>query len=62
MTFPTKWRSLEDLADFLEKQFPPECIREGEPEVDAHRRAGAVGLAQRIIATVRREGHEVDPF
>lgn len=41
------------VLDYLEKNFQPSCIGVHEREVDAHRRAGEVGLAQRLIATIK---------
>jgi len=42
-----------DIVAYLEEHFQPSCIGVHEREVDAHRRAGEVGLAQRLIATIR---------
>lgn len=51
--FPTKFRSLDELADYLDKHFKPACIARGEAPNDAHRRGGEVELAQRIVASIR---------
>ena len=48
-----KWRTLSDLADWLEGTFRKECIRSGEDVVDAHRRAAEVNLAHRLAATIK---------
>lgn len=41
-----------DILTYLKDHFRPQCIGVNEREVDAHRRAGEVGLAQRLIATI----------
>ncbi len=59
-SFPTKWRNLEELADFLEEQFQPQAIKVGQPLDDAHHAAGASALAGRIVATIRSDIPEED--
>ncbi|MCC5780543.1 hypothetical protein H7H48_15890 [Nitratireductor sp. B36] len=44
-----------DLVDWLKKNFPPLCIHEGQTEVSAHRYAGKVELAQRLIKMGQRD-------
>lgn len=58
--FPENFRSMEDIATFLKDNFSPQCIKRGESPNDAHRRAGEVGLAMRIVATIEREPNGVD--
>lgn len=41
------------IKDYLEANFAPECIKPGESVEAAHRRAGEVELAQRLIATIK---------
>ncbi len=50
--FQGRIRDLADLKVFLAAHFPPACIGPQETPEEAHRRAGEVGLAQRIIATI----------
>lgn len=55
------FRSMTDLADFLEATFKPECIKPGEDIITAHRRAAQVELAQRLSASIRgRRPEEIE--
>ncbi|RWI06806.1 MAG: hypothetical protein EOQ89_03490 [Mesorhizobium sp.] len=38
-----------DLIDYLRKNFPPRCIQQGQSEIEAHRYAAQVELAQKLI-------------
>ena len=40
--------SASDLIDALDAAYPPSCIRRGESPEDAHRRAGARELVERL--------------
>ncbi|CAH0343726.1 hypothetical protein [Rhizobium sp. CECT 9324] len=46
-------RVTADLVDWLQKTFPPMCIKENQSEISAHRYASQVELAQRIIGFAR---------
>lgn len=45
-------RTVTDLKAYLEEHFQPEPIGPTEDLIQAHRRAAAVHLAHRIIATI----------
>jgi len=49
------------IRDYLKDNFQPSCVGQHEREVDAHRRAGEVGLAQRLIATIEYAQERPDP-
>lgn len=49
------------VKEYLEANYAPECIRPGESVESAHRRAGEVGLAQRLIATIQYAQEQPDP-
>ena len=48
-----RFRHMADLADFLDENFKPECIKPGEDIITAHRRSAQVELARRLSATIR---------
>lgn len=50
--FPSAFRDLDHLAEALRKFYPPRCIGPKDTEVLAHRYAGAVALAERIIRCI----------
>ena len=52
--FNVQFRTLSDLAVWLKANYEPACIGTNERVKSAHRRAGEVGLAQRLIATIER--------
>lgn len=53
--FQTRFRTVDDIKRYLTDNFAPICIQQNETVEDAHRRAGQVEVAQRIIATIERE-------
>lgn len=58
--YPKRFRSVEDIASFLEENYEPRCIEPYESLADANRRAGEVEIAQRIIATIRKADNTVE--
>lgn len=50
--FQQRFRSVEDIKRFLSENFQPRCIEPAESAEEAHRIAGEVALAQRLIATI----------
>lgn len=49
-----------DLIDYLRKTYRPKCIAPGQSEAEAHRYAGAVELAQKLIRMGRGdEDHDL---
>lgn len=48
-----KFRTLDQLADWLEEEFPPKCIKRDELEATARHYAAQQELAERLVATIR---------
>lgn len=46
-------RVTADLVEWLRETYPPMCIKANQSEIDAHRYAAQVDLANRIIGFAR---------
>lgn len=46
-------RVTADLVEWLQDTYPPMCIKQGQSEIDAHRYAAKVELAQKIVGFAR---------
>lgn len=49
-----------DIVEYLEKTYPPRSITVGQSEIEAHRYAAKVELAQNLIAMAKRGTPEAD--
>jgi hypothetical protein len=49
----TTFRTLPELADYLETKYAPRCIGRGEAPNEAHRYAGKVELASDLVRKIR---------